>query len=119
MYEMTGKIKRVGELQTFSSGFSKRELVVEEEHGGEWPKVIAFAFKRDRASLPVGLSAGTRVRVGFVLDGREWTDPKTGSVKCICDLTALKLEPLGGDAERAAGAASAVGVSENVEEMPF
>ena len=29
MYEFTGKVKGVGELQTFASGFTKRELVVE------------------------------------------------------------------------------------------
>ena len=30
MYEFTGKVKAVGEVQTFASGFTKRELVVEE-----------------------------------------------------------------------------------------
>lgn len=34
MYEFTGKVKSVGELQTFASGFTKRELVVEEERDG-------------------------------------------------------------------------------------
>lgn len=34
MYEFTGKIKTIGEVQTFASGFTKRELVVEEEREG-------------------------------------------------------------------------------------
>ena len=30
MYEFMGTVKAVGEIQTFASGFQKRELVVEE-----------------------------------------------------------------------------------------
>ena len=35
-----------------------------------------------------------RVKVGFAVDGREWTDPKTGKVRYFSDLTALRLERL-------------------------
>ncbi len=34
MYEMTGKVRRIGELQAFSSGFTKRGLIVSEEPCG-------------------------------------------------------------------------------------
>ena len=37
-----------------------------------------------------------RVKVGFAVDGREWTDPKTGKVRYFSDLTALRLEQLDG-----------------------
>ena len=94
MYEFTGKVKGVGELQTFASGFSKRELVVEEERDGRWPNVVAFSFKKDNAALLDGMSPGVRVKVGFAVDGREWTDSKTGKVRYFSDLTALKLERL-------------------------
>ena len=90
MYEFTGKVKAVGELQTFASGFTKRELVVEEERAG----VVAFAFKKDNAAKLDGVVPGTRVKVGFAVDGREWTDPKTGKVRYFSDLTALRLERL-------------------------
>ena len=96
MYEFTGKVKIVGELQTFASGFSKRELVVEEERDGKWPNVVAFSFKKDNVVLLDGISAGARVKVGFAVDGREWTDPKTGTVRYFSDLTALRLERLDG-----------------------
>ena len=46
MYEFPGKVKTVGEVQTFASGFTKRELVVEEEREGNWPNVVAFTFKK-------------------------------------------------------------------------
>ena len=81
-------------LQTFASGFSKRELVVEEERDGKWANVVAFSFKKDNAVLLDGMSPGVRVKVGFAVDGREWTDPKTGKVRYFSDLTALRLERL-------------------------
>ena len=38
---------------------------------------------------------GMRVKIGFAVDGREWTDPKTGKMRYFSDLTALRLERLG------------------------
>ena len=96
MYELTGKVKTVCEVQTFASGFTKRELVVEEEREGKWPNVVAFAFKKEKAALLDGLTPGMRVKVGFAVDGREWTDPKNGKVRYFSDLTALRLEQLDG-----------------------
>ena len=96
MYEFTGKVKAVGEVQTFASGFTKRELVVEEEREGNWPNVVAFAFKKDNVAKLDGVRPGMRVKVGFAVDGREWTDQKTGKVRYFSDLTALRLEQLYG-----------------------
>ena len=36
------------------------------------------------------------MKVGFAVDGREWTDPKTGKTRYFSDLTALRLEYLDG-----------------------
>ena len=78
MYEFTGKVKGVGELQTFASGFTKRDLVVEEERAGNWPNVVAFAFKKERVALLDGIVSGTRVKVG-VRGGRPRVDrPEDG-----------------------------------------
>ena len=54
MYELTGRVRRIGELQKFASGFTKQELVVDEDHGGSWPKTVAFAFKRDNIAMLEG-----------------------------------------------------------------
>ena len=94
MYDFTGKVKSVGELQTFASGFTKRELVVEEAGDGKWPNVVAFAFKKDNVAKLDGMKPGMRVKVSFAVDGREWTDPKTGKVRYFADLTALRLDSL-------------------------
>ena len=50
MYEFMGTVKAFGEIQTFASGFQKRELVVEESGDGKWPNVVAFAFKKDNVA---------------------------------------------------------------------
>lgn len=94
MYEFIGKVKAVCEPQMFASGFSKRELIVEEEREGRWPNVVGFAFKKENAAKLEGLAPCMRVKVGFAIDGREWTDPKTGKVRYFSDLTALRLERL-------------------------
>jgi hypothetical protein len=92
MYEFIGTVKKIGETQTFASGFSKRDLVVQEERDSQWPNVVAFTFKKDNAAKLDGISVGARVKVGFVVDGREWTDPKTGNVRYFNDLTGLRLD---------------------------
>ena len=96
MYEFIGKVRSVGEIQMFASGFSKRDLVVEEERDGKWPNVVAFSFKKENTAKLEGVAPGLRVKIGFAADGREWTDPKTGKVRYFSDLTALRLERLDG-----------------------
>lgn len=92
MYEFQGTVKMVGELQKFSSGFEKQDLVVEEDKDGNWSNVVAFTFKKNAISKLAGVTPGAHVKVGFVVDGREWTDPKTGKVRYFSDLAALRLE---------------------------
>ena len=97
MYEFTGTVKKVCELQTFASGFTTRDLVVEEEKDSQWPNPVAFTFKKDNTAKLDGIAEGTRVKVGFVIDGREWNDPKTGNVRYFTDLTGWKVEVLNGN----------------------
>lgn len=92
MYEFQGTVKRVGELQKFPSGFEKQELIVEADKDGNWSNVVAFTLKKNAISKLSGVAPGAHVKIGFVIDGREWTDPKTGAVRCFSDLVALKLE---------------------------
>ena len=94
MYEMSGTVKKIGDIQTFASGFSKRELVVEEEKDSKWPNVVAFTFKKEGMSKIENVKPGDRVKIGFAVDGREWTDPRTGAVRYFTDLTGLFVEPL-------------------------
>ena len=92
MYELTGKIIRIGEQQTFASGFTKREVVVEQPGGERGPVPVPVIFKNDDVSLVDALAVGAEIKVAFAIEGRDWQDPKTNKIRCFCDLTARKVE---------------------------
>lgn len=94
IYEYTGVVEKVLDLQTFSSGFTKRDIVLTDDIGTEtkWPNHIAFTFKKDSTSLLDGISQGQRAKVRFAIDGRVWNDPKSGKDRYFTDLTGLKIE---------------------------
>ena len=117
MYELTGKIRRICERQTFASGFTKREVVVEQPGGEHGPVPVPVVFKGDEVSLADSLAVGAEIKVGFVIEGRDWHDPKTNRVRCFCDLTARSVEVIAA----APSAEELKGTVEGVEdgEMPF
>lgn len=122
MYELTGTVKRIGETMMFANNFTKRELVVTENGNSEWPNVLGFAFKRGNCEQLDKLSVGDEVKIGFVVDGREWTDPKTNKTKCFNDLTAIRLEVLRAantSASNAPTAAASASSGDDDSEMPF
>lgn len=100
IYEYTGVVEKILDVQEFASGFKKRDLVLTDDIGqeGRWPNHIAFTFKKDNVSALDNVRQGQRVKVRFAIDGREWTNPQ-GQTKYFTDLTALKLE----SADAAAG----------------
>ncbi len=99
IYEYIGIVETVCELQTFSSGFTKRDLVLTDDSDVQtkYPNHIAFTFKKDNTSKLNGVQKGQRAKVRFAIDGRVWQDPKTGKNKYFTDLTALNLELLDAD----------------------
>ena len=94
LYEMTGKIKLISDIQTFPSGFTKRQFVVTTE-GDRFPQDIAMNFKKERCAVLDDFKAGERVKATFALSGREWNG------KYFVDIDAIKLESLdaAGDAD--------------------
>ena len=98
IYEYTGVVEKVLPVQTFASGFTKRDVVLTDDVGSDskWPNHIAFTFKKESASVLEGVKEGQRAKIRFAIDGREWTNPQ-GQVKYFTDLTGLKLEILAAD----------------------
>jgi len=94
-YEMTGTIKKIGDLQTFASGFEKRELLLNDEDP-RFPQDIAFSFTRDRTKLLDQFAEGDRVKVSFDIRCREFND------RHYIDLNAWRIERPA-DASPAAG----------------
>ena len=70
-YELSGSVKVIGDVQSFNSGFSKRELVVTIPDGN-YPQDICVEFHKERADLLNGLAIGDNVMVTFNLRGREY-----------------------------------------------
>ncbi len=125
IYEYTGVVEKVLDLQTFASGFTKRDVVLTDDVGSEtkWPNHIAFTFKKDATSLLDGVRPGLRAKIRFAIDGREWTNPQ-GQVKYFTDLTGLKIEVLkedGTSTEPVPAPAEPEGFADigDVDDMPF
>ena len=99
IYEYTGVVEKILPMQTFSSGFTKRDVVMTDDldQQSRYPNHIAFTFKKDNTALLNNVQKGQRAKVRFAIDGRVWQDPKTGKNRYFTDLTALKLELLDGD----------------------
>ncbi len=69
-YELSGSVKKVFELQTFPSGFSKRELVVTTDE--RYPQDIKIDFLKEKAEMLDDLAEGEAVTVHFDIRGREY-----------------------------------------------
>ena len=72
--EIQGRIKVIGEAQTFgSNGFRKRELVITTDE--QYPQTILIEFVQDKCDLLDKFSEGQSVKVSINIRGRLWTDP--------------------------------------------
>ena len=90
MYEMTGSIFRIMEMQTFASGFTKREFVL--ETGDKYPQQIKFECVKDRCSLLDSRQTGEQVRVTFSIRGNEYEGRFYVNLQAI-DLTPIAEHP--------------------------
>jgi uncharacterized protein Veg len=90
--EIQGKIKLIGETQTFgSNGFRKRELVVTTEE--QYPQHLMIEFVQDKSDLLNNYAVGQDVKVSINLRGREWTNPQ-GEVKYFNSIQGWRIESL-------------------------
>ncbi|MBS7287039.1 MAG: DUF3127 domain-containing protein [Kiritimatiellae bacterium] len=97
IFEYTGVVDEVLPVQTFSSGFTKRDVIIgnDVDSPSKYPNPIKFSFKKDNCSLLDGVRKGQRAKVRFAIDGRRWEGPR--GVQYFVDLTALKIEVLNAD----------------------
>jgi len=70
MYEITGAITHIMELQVFPSGFSKREFVIKTDE--KYPQQLKFECVKERCSLLDARQLGEPVQVKFYLRGNEY-----------------------------------------------
>ena len=74
IYEYTGIVEAVCDLQTFPSGFTKQDLVLTDDNDVQtkYPNHIAFTFKKDNTAKLNNVQKGQRAKVRFAIDGRVW-----------------------------------------------
>lgn len=92
--ELQGTVKKIGETQTFASGFQKKELVL--LTNDEYSQPILIEFLQDKIDLLQNVKEGESVKVGINIRGREWTNPQ-GEVKYFNSITGWRLEKVNGD----------------------
>ena len=94
-YTFTGSIKKIFPTQSFSSGFSKREVVITSA-GERFPQDVKFDCLKEKEEILKGFKEGDEVTVHFDIRGREYNG------RYFVDLNAWKMEA--GAAPAAAGA---------------
>lgn len=72
-FELTGTLKHLMDLQTFASGFTKREFVIEVQDGN-YPQMIKFECVKDKTAILDGLSIGDEISVTFDIRGNEFKE---------------------------------------------
>lgn len=91
MYEATGKIKMIGAVQSFASGFTKREFVVTTAND-KYPQDIKFDVVKEKCAMLDSFNTGDEVQVNFDIRGREYNG------KYYVDLSCWKLQAADGAA---------------------
>ncbi len=112
-YELSGTVKEILDIQTFQSGFTKREFVVTTEDG-KYSNDIKFETVRDKTALLDGISKGDTVNVTFDVRGNEYNG------RYYVNLNAWKVTggAGGGGGGGAAAPAAAAAAAEPIDEMP-
>ena len=88
--EVQGKIKVIGETQTFgANGFRKREIVVTTEE--QYPQHIMVEFVQDKTDLLNSYQVGQQVKININLRGREWVNPQ-GETKYFNSIQGWRIE---------------------------
>jgi hypothetical protein len=69
-YQLTGRLFKLADTQTFASGFQKREFVIEETEG-KYPQQIKFEAMKDGCTRLDAYREGDILTVHFNLRGNE------------------------------------------------
>jgi hypothetical protein len=103
---VTGTVHYIGPVETFSSGFTKRTLVV--HNGSEYDPLVPIEFKKDKGALLDRLKVGQTVAVSINLGGREYNG------KYFPSVTGWKIE-----GETQAAPVAAPPVADGDYDLPF
>lgn len=103
-----GTLHRIGDKQTFNSGFEKQEIVI--DTGGKYPQLIPIEFVKSKIEILNNLTTGSRMKVFYNLRGREHNG------RFYVNLQGWRIEKL--EEAQQPATAQAVDVGEG-DEIPF
>ena len=89
--ELQGTIKKIGQTETFASGFQKIEFVLLTTE--QYPQPINIEIMGDKIDILDPMKEGDNVSVGINIRGREWTSP-LGETKYFNSIVAWKIQKL-------------------------
>ena len=87
--QLQGTIKKIGDTQTFASGFQKREMILLTQE--QYPQPISIEFLQDKCDLLDNVKEDQFATVYINVRGREWINPQ-GEVKYFNSITGWKIE---------------------------
>lgn len=72
-FDLQGTLKHIYDIQTFASGFAKREFVIETADD-RYPQALKFECVKDKTAILDTLEIGDTVQVSFDIRGNEFKD---------------------------------------------
>jgi hypothetical protein len=81
MFELNGKVKVIYDVQTFPSGFSKREFVVTTSES-KYPQDLKFEVVKDKCAILDNYKEGQDVLVNFDIRGNEYNGKYYVNLSC-------------------------------------
>lgn len=86
--ELKGTIKKIGDIQTFASGFQKREFVLLTSE--QYAQPIMIELLQDKVDIIEPFKVGDEAEVGINISGREWVSPQ-GETKYFNSIKGWKI----------------------------
>lgn len=86
--ELKGTIKKINDIQTFASGFQKREFILTTNE--QYPQPISIELMGDKIDIISPFKEGDYAEVGINIMGREWVSPQ-GDTKYFNTIKAWKI----------------------------
>lgn len=87
--ELTGTIKKIADIETFTSGFQKREFFLLTQE--QYPQPVNIEIIGDKIDILDPYKEGDNVTVGINIRGREWVSPM-GETKYFNSIVAWKIQ---------------------------
>jgi single-strand DNA-binding protein len=91
--QITGKIKKIFEEQTFPSGFRKKELVIVTQD--QYPQQIIVEFIKEKIELLGSFKEGDDIVISININGREWINAE-GVAKYFNSIQGWRVEKQNG-----------------------